>query len=63
MTIIVTGQNGVIPTGSVTLMDGSTALGSALPLDGTGKATYSVSSLTAGSHTITATYLGDANYK
>ena len=63
MTIIVTGQNGVIPTGSVTLMDGSTALGSALPLDATGKATFSVSTLTAGSHTITATYSGDANYK
>jgi Bacterial Ig-like domain (group 3) len=63
MTIIVTGQNSVIPTGSVTLMDGGTALGSALPLDGTGKATFSVSTLTAGSHTITATYSGDANYK
>jgi Bacterial Ig-like domain (group 3) len=63
MTIIVTGQNGVIPTGSVTLMDGSTALGSALPLDTNGKATFSVSTLTAGSHTITATYSGDANYK
>ena len=63
MTIIVTGQNGVIPTGSVTLMDGTTALGSALPLDGTGKATSSVSTLTAGDHKITATYSGDTNYK
>ncbi len=63
MTITVTGQNGVIPTGSVTLMDGGTALGSALTLDGAGKATFSVSTLTAGSHTITATYSGDANYK
>jgi len=63
MTILVTGQNGVIPTGTVTLMDGTTALGSALTLDATGKATFSVSTLTAGSHTITATYSGDANYK
>ena len=63
MTITVTGQNGVIPTGTVTLMDGTTALGSALTLDATGKATFSVSTLTAGSHTITATYSGDANYK
>ncbi len=63
MTITVTGQNGVIPTGTVTLMDGGTALGSALTLDATGKATFSVSTLTAGPHTITATYSGDANYK
>jgi Bacterial Ig-like domain (group 3) len=63
MTIIVTGQNGVIPTGTVTLMDGGTALGAVLTLDATGKTTYPTSALTAGSHTITATYSGDANYK
>jgi Bacterial Ig-like domain (group 3) len=63
MTITVTGVNGVIPTGTVTLMDGSTPLGSTLTLDATGKATYTTSALTAGSHSITATYSGDSNYK
>jgi hypothetical protein len=63
MTITVTGVNGVIPTGTVTLMDGTTALGAPLTLDATGKATYTTSALTAGSHNITATYSGDSNYK
>jgi len=63
MTITVTGVNGVIPTGTVTLVDGSNPLGSTLTLDATGKATYTTSALTAGSHSITATYSGDSNYK
>jgi uncharacterized protein YjdB len=48
------------PTGSVTFMDGTTSLGSA-PLSG-GKASLPVSSLTAGSHSITTSYGGDTNY-
>lgn len=63
MTITVTGINGVIPTGTVTLMDGVTPIGAPLTLDATGKATYTTSTLTAGSHPITATYSGDSNYK
>ncbi len=49
------------PTGTVTFMDGSTMLGTksvALP---TGKAVYSTSTLSAGSHNITAIYGGTAN--
>jgi len=46
-------------TGSVTFYDGSTAIGSA-PISGT-TATLTISSLAAGSHTITAAWLGDAN--
>jgi hypothetical protein len=62
MTIKVTGINTVVPTGTVTLMDGATPLGSPLTLDSTGKATYSTTTLAAGSHVITATYSGDTNY-
>ena len=52
---------GVMPaTGSVTFMDGAATL-VIRPLSGS-TATYSTSSLTAGSHTITAVYAGDANY-
>ena len=48
------------PTGSVTFMDGLTALGSAT-LSG-GKASFKTSSLAAGSQAITAVYGGDGNF-
>jgi uncharacterized repeat protein (TIGR02543 family) len=47
-------------SGTVTFMDGATILGSGT-LNG-GAATYAASGLTAGSHSITAQYGGDANY-
>ena len=49
------------PTGSVNFLDGSTSLGSGT-LDATAKATFSTSTLSAGSHSITAQYSGDATY-
>ena len=48
------------PTGNVTFMDGSVALGTQ-PLAG-GTATLSVATLNGGSHNITAVYAGDANF-
>jgi len=47
------------PTGTVTFMDGAASLGSAA-LDASGKATLTISSLTVGSHSITAVYGGNA---
>ena len=47
-------------TGTVTFMDGSTTLGTG-PI-GSGKATYSISALVGGSHSVTAAYGGDNNY-
>lgn len=47
------------PTGSVTFQDGSATLGTA-KLDGSGTASYTTSSLAAGSHRITAVYSGDS---
>lgn len=47
------------PTGSVTFMDGSTNLAT-VPISG-GHAVLATSTLGAGSHSITATYGGDAN--
>jgi trimeric autotransporter adhesin len=61
---------GVAPTGTVTFMNGSTAVGSA-PLVGVastgttpaaGSVTFSTSTLPAGSYNIVAVYGGDANY-
>jgi hypothetical protein len=45
----------------VTFFDGSTML-TTIPVDANGDAIYSTAVLSAGSHTITATYSGGANY-
>jgi YVTN family beta-propeller protein len=47
------------PTGTVTFKDGATTLGTGT-LNGSGVATYTASALALGSHTITASYGGDA---
>lgn len=49
------------PTGTVNLFDGATNLGSS-SLNSTGIATFSISTLTVGTHSITATYNGDSNF-
>ena len=48
------------PTGTVTFLDGTTALGLETLVNGT--AAFSTSSLSGGSHSITASYSGDANF-
>jgi hypothetical protein len=48
------------PTGTVTLMDGSTSLGTTTL--GGGIAQFTIGGLSLGSHSITATYGGDANF-
>lgn len=49
------------PTGTVTLLDGSNSLGSSSSPSG-GVAQFAISGLTVGSHSISATYTGDANF-
>ncbi|HSY64202.1 MAG TPA: FG-GAP-like repeat-containing protein, partial [Terriglobales bacterium] len=49
------------PTGQITFSDGSTALGSA-PLNSSGVATLTTTTLAVGSHGITAQYGGDTNF-
>ena len=51
---------GAAPTGAVTLYDGSTAITSLTPTNGV--VTYADSTLSPGTHSITAVYAGDANY-
>jgi uncharacterized protein YjdB len=48
-------------TGTVQFMDNGSPLGSPVTLS-TGVATYSTAALTVGTHSITASYSGDANY-
>ena len=59
--------NGPTPTGSVAVSYTTTAnttptLFETLPLNGAGTATYSTTSLAAGTYTFTGVYSGDANY-
>ncbi len=51
-----------IPSGTVTFKDGSKTLGTGI-VDGSGRATFTTSSLPEGSHSLTATYGGDADFK
>ncbi len=58
-TVTVTGTTQA-PTGMVTFLDGTTVLGSSVLSNGT--ATLMVTSLTAGTHSLTARYGGDTNF-
>jgi hypothetical protein len=63
LTFTYTGVAGLpLPTGSVTVVDGGNALVT-LPLNAAGVATYTTSDLSVGSHSLVATYGGDANYQ
>lgn len=62
-TATVTSSSALAPTGTVTFMDGATALGSPVTLNGSGVATLAISTLSAGTHSITAVYSGDANFE
>lgn len=62
-TATVSSTAGGTPTGTVTFFDGSTALGTgAVTLNASAVATLSTTVLAVGSHSITASYSGDANY-
>jgi hypothetical protein len=50
-----------VPTGSVTLFDGANPLGT-LPLGNTGSANFVLTSLSEGSHVLSAQYVGDFNF-
>jgi hypothetical protein len=57
-TVTVSGGGGVMPDGTVTFMDGTTAL-STQAIDASGVAAYSTAALANGVHQITAVYNGD----
>ncbi len=52
---------GATPTGAVTFLDGGAPLGT-VTLNGAGQATLATSSLSAGSHAITASYGGNSSF-
>ncbi|GII79330.1 hypothetical protein Sru01_43120 [Sphaerisporangium rufum] len=59
-TVAATGT-ALLPTGNVVFSEGTTTLAT-VPLTGAAQATFTTSSLTAGSHIITATYQGNASF-
>jgi outer membrane protein assembly factor BamB len=59
-TAVVSNGSSVVPTGTVTFLNGTTTLGTGT-LDSTGTATFATSTLPAGTDEITASYGGDAN--
>src|SRR6185369_8281168 len=59
-TATVTTTGGSTPTGTVEFFDGTVLIGTG-SLDAIGIATFSTTSLSPGTHTIKATYNGDAN--
>ena len=61
LTIQASSTTGGVPTGSITLADGSTTL-AVVPLSAGGAASFTTSSLTLGTHNLCATYSGDANF-
>jgi hypothetical protein len=60
-TVAPTSPGGAAPTGTVSFLDGTATLG-AVALQSNGTAALTTSSLSAGSHSITANYSGDATY-
>jgi hypothetical protein len=61
LTATITDSGPGTPTGTVAFFDGATQIGSG-NVDGTGKATLATSSLSVATHSITATYSGDATF-
>jgi hypothetical protein len=61
ITFVATVASASVPSGTVTFFDGATSLAT-IPLDGSGKVTLTTTGLAIGSHAITATYSGDADF-
>jgi hypothetical protein len=61
LTAVVAGAGGTVPTGTVVVTEGATTLSSSL-LDAAGDAASSYTAGSAGAHSITVTYSGDANF-
>ena len=59
-TSVVSRTDGMIPTGTVTFLDGGASIGTGT-LNGAGTATLTTNALAGGSHTISAMYGGDAS--
>ena len=59
-TVSVIAPGTVVPTGTITFKDGTRSLGTKT-LNASGQATFSISNLNKGSHSISAVYAGSSN--
>ncbi|HEY4357691.1 MAG TPA: Ig-like domain repeat protein [Acidobacteriaceae bacterium] len=59
--VVSASTTGAVPTGTVTFLDGGTTVAT-VPVDATGTAVYTTSSLVPGNYTVTAAYGGDSNF-
>src|SRR5580698_8440860 len=60
-TVRATSAGSATPTGTVKILDSGALIGTATLVGATGSGTFTTSSLTVGSHTISAAYLGDTS--
>jgi hypothetical protein len=58
---VTSAASATIPTGTVTFLDGGTSIGTGT-LNGSAVATFAISALAGGTHSITASYGGDATF-
>lgn len=61
-TVTANAPSAIVPSGSVEFFDGGTSLG-IVTLSGTGTATLNISTLSVGTHTLTSTFLANANFQ
>ena len=57
-----TTSSGGVPVGTVTFTEGTTVWASNVPVDGSGRASFTTSALSVGSHTITAAFTGASGW-
>src|SRR5205823_3248505 len=61
-TATIMGGGAIVAEGSVTFKEGTTVLAGPVPVGVDGKASFTTSTLIAGSHTVTAEYSGSSNF-
>lgn len=62
ITATVSGASGPAAEGTVTFRDGATVISPPVPVNASGQASFSISSLGLGNHPVTAEYSGSANF-
>jgi hypothetical protein len=62
LNIAITKTGSTSATGTVTILDGASQIGTVTLTGGTGQATFTTAALVVGSHALTVSYSGDANY-
>ena len=62
-TATVTHRGSAVTSGTVTFREGSTVLAGPIAVNASGRASFSISTLSSGTHVVTAVYNGTASYE